>query len=112
MGGADLVVMLLYGGGFTRLQHGDHVRLRRQLKEVVVVPRIGSKRLFVAFEQFHLAMDCEHLFDEGAPEMQQAQGKRSLVVRAQGLMCFLEELSQIGAQLDNTGVLTAPRAYN
>src|SRR5260370_6315822 len=39
--------------------------------------------------------------------MQQAQGKRSLVVRAQGLMCFLEELSQIGAQLDNSGGLTA-----
>src|SRR5260370_21636361 len=43
MGPADLVVILLYGGVFTRLQHGDHVRLRRQLKEVVVVPRIGSK---------------------------------------------------------------------
>ncbi len=34
----------------------------------------------------HLAVDGEHLFDEGSPEMQQAQGKRPLVVRAQRLM--------------------------
>src|SRR5260370_27505210 len=104
---ANRVVILLYGCVFTGLQHGDDFRLRRQLKQVGVVPRIGSKRCLVALENFHLAVDGEHLFDEGSPEMQQAQGKRSLVVRAERLMCFLEELSEIGAQLDNSGGLAA-----
>src|SRR6266403_3370429 len=80
---ADRIVIFLYGGVFTGFQHGDDFRLRRQLKQVVIVPRIGSERRLVALEQFHLAVDGEHFLDEGPPEMQQAQGKASLVVRAQ-----------------------------
>ncbi len=80
---ADRVVILFYSGVFTGLQHGDDVRLRRQLKQVVVVSRIGSERRLVALENFHLAVDREHLFDEGAAEMQQAQRKRSLVICAE-----------------------------
>ncbi len=80
---ADRIVIFLYGGVFTGFQHGDDFRLRRQLKQVVIVPRIGSERRLVALEQFHFAVDGEHFFDEGPPEMQQAQGKASLVVRAQ-----------------------------
>ena len=55
----------------------------QQLKQVVIVPRIGSERRLVALEQFHFSVDGEHFFDEGPPEMQQAQGKASLVVCAQ-----------------------------
>jgi hypothetical protein len=32
MGAANLVVILLYVGVFAGTQHGDHFRLRRQLK--------------------------------------------------------------------------------
>jgi hypothetical protein len=32
------------------------------LKQVVVVPCVGSKHLSVALEQLHLAVDREHLF--------------------------------------------------
>lgn len=104
----DRIVVLLYGVVFTGLQHGDDFRLLHQLKQVVVVPGVGSERRFVTLENFHFAVDGEHFFDEGSPEVQQPQGKASLVVRTERRMRFLEELSQIGAQLDDgRGLATA-----
>ena len=79
---ADLVVIRLDDRVLGGLQHGDHFWLRRQLKQVVVVPGVGSERLSVALEQLHLAVDGEHLFDEGSPEVEQAHRKRSLVLCA------------------------------
>jgi hypothetical protein len=52
------------------------------LKQVVVMPCVASERLSVALEQLDLAVDGEHLFDEGSPEVEQAHRKGFLVLRA------------------------------
>ena len=44
MGTADLVVIRLDGRILRGLQHGDYFWLRRQLKQVVVVPGVGAER--------------------------------------------------------------------
>lgn len=111
MGSADFVVIRFDGRVFVRLKHRDHFLLCSELKHVVVVPCVAPKRLAVALEQLHLAVDGEHLLDERPPEVEQPHRKRSFVFCAQGQACLLQKLTQVGAQIDNGGrFATACRA--
>jgi hypothetical protein len=47
------------------------------------VPGVCSNRLPVTLEQFHLAVDGEHLLDECPSEVQQPQWESSLILCAE-----------------------------
>jgi len=70
---ADVIVIFFDGRVFVGLQHCDDLGLCGQLEQVVVVPGIRAERLPVALEQFHLAVNREHLLDKGSAEMEQTQ---------------------------------------
>src|SRR5207244_6686850 len=104
---ADLVVVRLYCGVLIGLQHCDNFRLRGKPIEVVIVPCVAAKGLPITFEQLYFAVDRKHLFNEGPPEMKEAHGERSLVLRFERRAVFLEELTEVRAQFDDRRQLAA-----
>src|ERR1017187_7670873 len=100
MGAADLVVIRLDSRVLGGIQHSGHLILCRELKQVVVVPRVGAERLSVALEQFNLAVNGEQFLDERPPEVEQPHRKRSFVLRAQRDARLLQKLAEVRAQFD------------
>lgn len=66
---ADAIIVCLDRfvlGGF---KHREHLRLRGQLREIVVVPRIRAEGLSVSFEYFNLPMNSKHFLYESASKV-------------------------------------------
>jgi len=61
---ADAVIVSLDGRVFVRSQHSIDFRMTRELEEIVVAPGIAAERLLGPLQQFHLAMDGEHLLNK------------------------------------------------
>src|SRR5437879_8672375 len=99
---ADLIVVRLDCGVLIGLQHCDNFRLRGKPIQVVIVPCVAAKRLPITFEQLYFAVDRKHLFNESPPEMKEAHGERSLIIRFERREGFLEELPEVRAQFDGS----------
>jgi len=104
---ADAVVVRLDGGVFGRLEHSHDFRLSSQLKQIVVVPGVASKRLPVAFEQFDFAVNGKHLLHERSPEVQERHGEGGLILGAHGLSSERKKLADVGAEFEIDGRLAS-----
>ena len=73
------------------------------------MPGVAADGLPEVFERLDLGVDGEHLFHEGAPEMQQPHLERAFVFGAEGDPILREELRNIGLD-QNASVGSLPLA--
>src|SRR2546427_3591688 len=64
------------------------------------MPCVAAERLFVALQQFDLAVYGKHLLHKCAPKMQQSHGERRFILSAKRLPFRFEELAEIRPQCD------------
>ena len=66
---------------------------------------IGAQSTSVPFEDFYFTVNGKHLLYEGPPEMEQSHGERAFVFRPERDSLFLQQLTEVGTQLNIRGGL-------
>src|SRR5271157_3775212 len=107
MRGAVPIIVGLDGRAFLGAEHRQHLRALDEAEEVVVMPGVAANRLAHRLERLDLAVDREHLLDEGAAEMEQPHLEWAFVLGTQAGSGLVEELPHVRLQPNTFGRLPA-----